>query len=213
MGWELIDIDGHRLINHEGGTGTFQTSVFFDPEERVGVFVGANVMSALDAFSSPPPESEPLDGITVRAVALTVLSMTTNRPLPEQGRGIRKLYLVFDLVLLLLTALLIISIVRMRRRYQRWKELGITNWSILSVIANFILPLLVLYLTIKVFFWRVLEMLQPDFYYWLTVVAIVLLVKGVIEVVMISSVFRQSSIARTIDLIHVDAQTIRALEE
>ena len=104
MGWELIDIDGHRLINHEGGTGTFQTSVFFDPEERVGVFVGANVMNALDAFSSPHG-SGALDGITVRAVALTVFSMATNRPLPDQGRGIRKLYLVFDLVLLMLTAL------------------------------------------------------------------------------------------------------------
>ena len=193
MGWELIDIDGHRLINHEGGTGTFQTSVFFDPEERVGVFVGANVMNALDAFSSPHG-SGALDGITVRAVALTVFSMATNRPLPDQGRGIRKLYLVFDLVLLMLTALLVISIVRMRRRYQRWKEQGINNWSVLLALANFTVPLLVLYLNIKVFFWRVIGMLQPDFYYWLTVVAIVLLVKGMIEIAMIFSLRRQSKI-------------------
>ena len=189
MGWELIDSNGHRLINHEGGMQTFQTSVFFDPEERVGVFVAANVMSALDAFSTPHG-SERLDGQTVRGIANTVFSMITNRPLPDQGRGIHKLYLIFDLVLLMLTVLLVISIARMRRRYQRWKEQGITGWSVLSVLANFIVPVLVLYLTIAVLFWRVLEMFEPDFYYWLNAVAIVLFVKGVIEVAMISSVFR-----------------------
>jgi len=189
MGWELIDSSGHRLINHEGGMQTFQTSVFFDPEERVGVFVAANVMSALDAFSTPHG-SEPLDGQTVRGIGNTVFSMITNRPLPDQGRGIRRLYLIFDLVLLILTVLLVISIARMRRRYQRWKEQGITGWSVLSVLANFIVPVFVLYLTIAVLFWRVLEMFEPDFYYWLNAVAIVLFVKGVMEVAMISSVFR-----------------------
>src|SRR5262249_9382125 len=100
MGWVVTDIDGHRLINHDGGTGDFQCSVFFDPKERVGVFVAMNVMSALDAFSSPRG-ADPLDGITTRAVALTVLSLATNRRVPDQGPGLRTLYLVFDLVLLL----------------------------------------------------------------------------------------------------------------
>lgn len=186
MGWELLDVDGRRLINHEGGTANFETSVFLDPEERVGVFVGANVMCALDAFSSPHG-NEPLDGQTVRAVALTVLNMATNRPLPDQGRGIRKLYLLFDLVVLVCTVLLVISILRMRRRYHRLKEQGVTRWSVVWAIAHFALPVLVLYLTVKVFFWQVLRMFQPDFYYWLTGVAIVLFVKGLIEIAMIVS--------------------------
>ncbi len=186
MGWELLDIDGRRLINHEGGTANFETSVFLDPEKRVGVFVGANVMSALDAFSSPHG-NETLYGQTVRAVALTVLNMATHRRLPDQGRGIRKLYLLFDLVVLVSTALLIISILRMPRRYRRLKEQGRTKWSIVWAIAHFALPVFVLYLTVKVFFWQVLRMFQPDFYYWLTGVAIVLLVKGLIEIAMITS--------------------------
>jgi CubicO group peptidase (beta-lactamase class C family) len=186
MGWELLDIDGRRLINHEGGTANFETSVFLDPEAHVGVFVGANVMCALDAFSSPHG-NEPLDGQTVRAVALTVLNMTTHRPLPDQGHGIRKLYLLFDLVVLVFTVMLVISIVRMRRRYRWLKERGITRWSIVWAIAHFALPLFVLYLTVKVFFWQVLRMFQPDFYYWLTGVAIVLFVKGLIEIAMIIS--------------------------
>jgi hypothetical protein len=76
----------------------------------------------------------------------------------------------------------------MRRRFRRWKEKGIGNWSVLLVIANFTVPVLILYLTIKVLFWRVLELMQPDFYYWLTVVAIVLFVKGVIETAMLARV-------------------------
>jgi hypothetical protein len=48
-------------------------------------------------------------------------------------------------------------------------------------------PLFVLYLAMKVFFWRILKMYEPDFYYWLEVVAIVLFVKGVIEIVLISN--------------------------
>jgi CubicO group peptidase (beta-lactamase class C family) len=104
MGWERLDVDRRHLINHDGGTTNFQCSVFLDPDERVGVFVAANVMSALDAFSSPHG-STPLDGETVRAVAHSVLSLSTNRPLPDQGRGIRRLYFLFNLVIVALTLL------------------------------------------------------------------------------------------------------------
>ena len=88
MGWESVLMNGRTVITHDGGTANFQSSVFFDPERRVGVFVTANVMCALDAFSSPPG-SGPLDGTSVRAMAQSVLSMATNQPLPDQGRGIR----------------------------------------------------------------------------------------------------------------------------
>jgi hypothetical protein len=124
-------------------------------------------------------------------VALTVLSLITNRPLPDQGRAIRNLYLVFDLVLLIFTTLVIISIARMQRRYRHWKEQGITNWSIISTVADFTLPLVVLYLNSRVFFWRIIEMLQPDFYYWLTAIAVVLFVKGTIKIALLSSAFRR----------------------
>jgi CubicO group peptidase (beta-lactamase class C family) len=65
MGWEAVRLNGRTLINHDGGVPNFQASVFFDPAARVGVFVAANVMSALDAFSSPHG-SDRLDGITTR---------------------------------------------------------------------------------------------------------------------------------------------------
>ena len=168
-----------------------------DGYEDLGVFVGMNVMSALDAFSSPPGP-DPLDGVTVRAVAQSVLSLATNRPLPDQGWGIRRLYLVFDLVLLILTALLVISLVRTRTWYRRLRERGVAEWSsfvwrgVLIAITHLTVPLLLLVVMTKVFFWKVLVMLQPDLGYWLQAVAVVLLVKGLVQIALISSVFRGS---------------------
>jgi CubicO group peptidase (beta-lactamase class C family) len=86
MGWESIRSGGRRLIDHDGGTANFQAALFFDPEARVGVFIGANVVNALDTFSSPHGLS-PLDGVTVRAMAQVVLNLATGRPVPDQGPG------------------------------------------------------------------------------------------------------------------------------
>lgn len=173
MGWERIEADGHQLITHDGGTGHFETSVFFDPDERVGVFVGMNVMSALDAFASPPGP-DPLDGVSVRTIAHSVSNLVMDRPLPDQGRGIRRLYLIFDLVIVVLTALLIISFVRIKRRYR-------SSRTILKAVAHFILPLLILYVVLRAPLWGVVVMLQPDLAYWFVAIAVLLFLKGVIE--------------------------------
>ncbi len=123
LGWETVQEGGHTLINHDGATGNFQASVFFDPETRTGVFVAANVMNALDAFSSPPGSS-PVDGVSTRAMAESILSLATKRPLPDQGPGIRLLTIVFDAILLVLTALLVIVLARMPHRYHRYQQLA-----------------------------------------------------------------------------------------
>src|SRR5262249_28807834 len=52
LGWEFVQSNGRTLINHDGGTTSFQTSLFMDPEAKVGVFIAANVVNALDTFSS-----------------------------------------------------------------------------------------------------------------------------------------------------------------
>jgi len=197
MGWQRIEVDGRLLITHDGGTGHFETSVFFDPDERVGVFVAMNVMSALDAFASPAGP-DPLDGVSIRAIAQSVSNLATDRPLPDQGRGIRRLYAVFDLVIVVLSTLIVISFVRIGRRYKRWRHRGIASWpsfgwrTIIKAVSHFTLPLLILYLAVKVPLWGVLVMLQPDLAYWLVAVAVVLLVKGVIELTLMTRVFRQT---------------------
>jgi CubicO group peptidase (beta-lactamase class C family) len=197
MGWESGHIDGYNLVSHDGGTPNFQCSVFFDPDERIGVFIAANVMCALDAFSSPHG-STALDGSTVRGMAHNVLSMVANRPLPEQGRGIRKSYIIFDVAILALSVLLIIFLMRISKRYQKLKRIGIATRShflrrigLVSVL-HFAWPLLVLYLALKALLWKVLTMFQPDLVYWLEIVAMVVFLKGLLEIMLTRHIFRQS---------------------
>jgi CubicO group peptidase (beta-lactamase class C family) len=198
LGWETARIGGHTLINHDGATGNFQASVFFDPETRVGVFVAANVMNALDAFSSPPGSS-PVDGITTRAMAESILSIATKRPLPDQGPGIRLLTFLFDAILLVLTAVLAIMLARMPYRYKRLAQRGIPGSGIflrhvlLTALLHFVWPGLILYLALGVLAWKVqVMMLQPDLGYWLEAMAAVVFVKGLIELAMAWHVFAQA---------------------
>jgi CubicO group peptidase (beta-lactamase class C family) len=128
LGWETVHLDGHTLINHDGATGNFQASVFFDPESRVGVFVAANVMNALDAFSSSPGSSA-VDGVSTRAMAESILNLAMKRPLPDQGPGIRLLTIAFDAILLVLTAVLLTMLARMPKRYRRLTQRGIPTWA------------------------------------------------------------------------------------
>jgi hypothetical protein len=195
MGWESIKINGHTLINHDGGAANFESSIFFDPEERVGVFIAANIMCALDAFSSAHG-SDPLDGVTVRGVTQNVLNMATNRPRSNGDRGVRLHYVIFDLVIFVLTALLILSIMRVPGKYKLLKGyqasngLGVKRRLIMIASFHFVLPILFFYLLHTVF-WKVLTMLQPDLSYWLAVVAITVFIKGMVEVALTWHASRQ----------------------
>ncbi len=197
MGWESVRINGRTLLNFDGGTANFQCSIFFDPETRVGVFLAANVMCALDAFSSPHG-TDPLDGVTARAMAQSVLSMVTSQPLPDQGRGIRQLYVIFDLIILMLTTILLISLMRIPRRSKQLRQQGIYTYSGFlwrsSMIAalHFLWPLFILYLALKVLLWKLLIMMQPDLGYWLEAVAIIVFLKGVLEIKLYWRIFRQT---------------------
>lgn len=196
MGWESFVSNGHVLINHDGGTGHFQCAMFFDPQEKAGVFIAANAANALDAFSSPHGSSV-LDGSTTRAMAQTVLSMATGRPLPDQGRGLRLLYIIFDAVIFVLTIVLIISLLRLRKRFRELRRRGIPNRAALVVrivLLHFVWPLVLLYLIVTVIDWRVVLFLyQPDLGYWLSAVAIVVVLKGLLELVLLWRVPGQTS--------------------
>lgn len=197
MGWESLRENGRRLINHDGGAANFQASLFFDPRARVGVFVAANVISALDAFASPPGTSR-LDGATTRAMAHTVLNMATGAPVPSQGVGIERLTLVFNLVILALTAVLVVVIVRTWGWYRRLVQRGVgsraeaVRESAVVAVRNFVVPAVVLYVTVAVPAWDALVIFQPDLEYWVNAVAIVLFTKGVVEIGLVWMVFKHT---------------------
>lgn len=206
MGWESLRIDGRRLINHDGGTANFQCSAFIDPEASTGVFVAANVISALDGLSSPlssvslgprsvgelvrwlldPNASKNFllsARITTRGMAHSVLNMATQRPLPEQGLGQRRVSLIFDAAILGLSAALIRSLVRIPGREKRAGRQSGPKRSIgMTAVSHFAGPLALLFVKRKVPYWSMLAQYQPDLDSWLSAAAALLSLKGILEI-------------------------------
>ncbi len=220
MGWELVRLDGRRLINHDGATANYQASVFIDPETQVGVFVAANVMNGLDGLSSPRSSSSlgasttrelvrRLLGrgnnktflasalITTRGMAHSVLNLTTQRPLPRQGPGQRRVSLLVDLLLLALTGWLALTLLRIPDWYGGLALHGIASSSDLAwrmgriAILHFIWPLALLYVVLKVPYWIELVLYLPDLVTWLVSMAVVVSIKGLLQIALAWRVFWQ----------------------
>ena len=195
-GWELAALNGRTLVNQDGATANFQASMFFDPKARVGVFIAANVMNALDGLSSPP-DSATFAAITTRGIAVSVLSLTTNQPLPNQGLLIERISLIYDLLVLALTGVLVLALVRMPRRYRRLAQRERAQWSELArrsgwiAALHFAWPAALFYLALTLPEWKELVWFQPDLTYWLAAVATLVTLKGGIELALAWRVFGQ----------------------
>src|SRR5262245_34015461 len=116
--------------------------------------------------------------------------------------GHQRLTLLFDALPALLTIALLWSLARVRRRHRRMVQQGIAGrselWSRVAValLLNFALPIVLLYLTLFVPAWKALILFQPDLGVWLAVVAVVLTLKGVVELLLIASAYRHSEDAK-----------------
>ncbi len=213
LGWESLRIDGRRLINADGGTANFQCSLFIDPQSSTGVFVSANVISALDGLSSPlssvslgprsvgeivrrllDPDADKSflisARITTRGMAHSVLNMATQQPMPEQGLGQQRVSLIFDAVIVGLSAALIRSLVRVPGRHERSRRretgsrLRPKRCSGITAVYSFIGPLALLFIKRKVPVWPALALYQPDLASWLSAAAGLLSLKGILEIAM-----------------------------
>lgn len=118
--------------------------------------------------------------------------------MPEPGIGHRRLTVIFDLAIALLTAALVVSLARSRPRHRRMAHRGIASraalWSriAIAILLHFTLgiALLVLWLTVPA--WSALILFEPDLGAWLAAVAVVLLVTGMFEIVFIAHVYRRA---------------------
>src|SRR5690348_15408312 len=197
-GWEVATLNGRTLVNQDGATANYQASMFFDPKERVGVFITANVMNALDGLSSPLGAGATFAAITTRGIAQSVFSLTTHQPLPNQGLGIERVSLIYSLLVLALTGLLVFAFARMPRRYRRLAQRGIAQWSDLArrggwiAALHFAWPAALLYVALTVPEWKELVWFQPDLTYWLSAVAALVTLKGVVELALYWRIFEQT---------------------
>jgi CubicO group peptidase (beta-lactamase class C family) len=189
-GWDT----GRPMVNQDGATANFQASVFFDPKERVGVFIAANVMNSLDGLSSPLG-SATFAAITTRGMAQSVFSLATHHPLPDQGLGIERTSLIFDVLLVALTGALVLALVRMPRRYRRLAHRGLAQWSELArrsgwiAALHFAWPAALVYVALTLPEWKEFVWFQPDLTYWLSAVATLVFLKGGIESALVWRMF------------------------
>jgi CubicO group peptidase (beta-lactamase class C family) len=197
MGWQFTRVNGRQVLHFEGGPANFQASLFFDPQARVGVFITANVINALDVLSSAR-SSGLLDGISTRIMAESVLSLATHQPLPNQGIGIRRLTLIFDLLILGLTCVQVASYARLPRFNSRLERRGITSQSDLAGLIgktsafHFAWPLVLLFVALKLPNWIILALFQPDLIIWLYSMAALTSLKGLLEIALIWRTFRRT---------------------
>jgi hypothetical protein len=123
--------------------------------------------------------------------------MVTGRSVPPQGPGQRQIALIVDLVMLLLTGLLILSFVRVPEWYGQLAMHGVARGSDLAsrigliAVLHFVWPLALLYVVLAVPSWIMLVLYQPDLVIWLESMAVLVFLKGWIEIALVSRVFSQ----------------------
>jgi hypothetical protein len=115
--------------------------------------------------------------------------------MPSQGPGQRRVALIVDLVILLLTGALILSLVHIPEWYGQLAMDGIASptdlaWRIGPIaILHFLWPLALLYVALKFPYWIILSLYQPDLVIWLESVAVIVFLKGVFEIGLAGRVF------------------------
>ena len=192
MGWSNAIEHGLPVVEHEGATANFGSAMFLVPGQRLGVAVQVNAMAMLDAFASAA-------GVTSRRIALGVTSLAAGKPLPtDTGPGVGRVYLIVDLMLVLLTGLLALSLVWLPRWCRRLRARGVPTARALArqvarvAVLHLIWPLLLLVvLPARAAFpaWRVMALFQPDLTWWVGAAALLTLAKGTIELGMVGRVW------------------------
>lgn len=201
MGWDFTQVNGRAMANFDGGTANFQASLLFDPETKVGVFVAANAMSALDTLSASRSQAL-LNGISLHMVAESVMSLATNQPLPPQGIGLERLTVIFDLLILALTGVLVNSFAGLPRRNRRLRQHEIASRSDLLRLGgktsaiHFAWPLVLLAVALFDPSWIIMVLYQPDLISWLYSVAALTSIEGLIEIAFIWRTFRRTQQAQ-----------------
>ncbi len=186
MGWVNGPINGVPTIWHNGSTGNFYSDMILVPQSQWGIVVLSNE-SGLPAL---------LTG-SVEAIAAGVMNMLVGQKPAPAGPGVGTIYLILDSLLVLISALVLWSILRLPRWYEqfgrRWRQPGRLKRGFtivrigLRLVWELILPALLLGLPILNGYltWRTLFFNAPDMVSWLLVIFALLLITAIIRLVLI----------------------------
>jgi CubicO group peptidase (beta-lactamase class C family) len=199
MGWVNGPINGLPTIWHNGSTGNFYCDMILVPQNQWGIVVLSNE-SGLAALLSG----------SVEGIAAGVMNLLVgHKPVPA-GLSVSTLYLIVDGLLLLISALVVWSILRLPRWSEkfgrRWRQPGRVKRGFtiarvaLRLVCELILPVLVLglplpngYLT-----WRTASINTPDMVSWLLVISALLLITAITRLLLMVRVLRRASVDRPV---------------
>jgi CubicO group peptidase (beta-lactamase class C family) len=175
MGW-VISSSGEPSIWHGGDTANFHSDMITLPAKRLGVVVLMNVNGNLAMTTNA-------QGIIAQGVQRLLLGQQ-----PPAGSGFWPRYLVFDAALILCSALVIWSLVRLLRRRNhplRRRPLSVLVGLVLPVLWEVGLPvwLLISFPSVAQASWPLILLYFPDLGYWLLALCIILLATGSLRLI------------------------------
>jgi CubicO group peptidase (beta-lactamase class C family) len=193
MGWVNGQLGGVPAIWHDGDEPNFHTLLLIEPETRWGaiLLVNANSVMPIGSGDSPLPLQSLQSGIA-RLLAGQA---------PQSSLSLTRFYLIFDGVLVVLSALAIFPLLRLRRwssrfgqRRHRLVRLG------LRLTLEVALPLALL-LGVSLFAsnmvgatnWYEILLLWPDVGSWILAICALLLLTAVLRAVLAIRVLRRTT--------------------
>ncbi len=199
MGWANGPINGVQTIWHNGSTGNFYSDMILVPESQWGIVVLSNE-SGLTALLSGSVEN----------IAGGVMNMLVGQKPPPSGPAVGTLYLIIDSILVLISALVLWSALRLSRWSEkfgrRWRQPG--RWKRgfnivrvgLRLVWELVFPALLLGLPILTNYisWRGLFFNAPDIVSWLLVIFALLLITAIIRAVLMVRVLQRASVDRPV---------------
>jgi hypothetical protein len=188
MGWIIGTTNGVPTLSNEGMTANFLTTMIIEPDTRWGIIVLANASNMLGAG-------------TTNRVAAAVLSQLAGNPPSGYFWNIRTTYIIIDIVILVLTALLVRSIVlipRWRRQLiedRPTSKRTLTLRVILPIALAIAWPLIILLLVANGlgFSLQVMMVMQPDLSYWVIAIALLSVVTGLVQAVLAYTVLQHTA--------------------
>jgi CubicO group peptidase (beta-lactamase class C family) len=197
MGWYNGPINGVPTIWHEGSTLNFTSYMILVPQSQWGIVVLSNEGGLPTELTS-----------SVENIAAGVMTLLVDRKLPPAGPSVGTLYLIVDGLIVLISALAILSALRLPRWYEqfgrRWRQTGRWKrgftigrlglrlvWELILPALFLGLPLLIGYLT-----WRTLKLTAPDIVWWLLVICTLMFITAIIRLALTVRVLQRASVNR-----------------
>jgi hypothetical protein len=192
MGWVNGQLGGVAAIWHDGDEPNFHTLLLIEPETRWGaiLLVNANSVMPIGSGDSPLPLQSLQSGIA-RLLAGQA---------PQSSLSLIRFYLIFDGVLVVLSALAIFPLLRLRRwssrfgqRRHRLVRLGLRlTWEVALPLALLLGVSLFASNKVGATNWYEILLLWPDVGSWILVISALLLLTAVIRAVLAIRVLRRT---------------------